>query len=134
MPNDSSALISRPVNVCTTDRTVPLTATLSEIRIGRSVSPLKSSSASFSSNVSVRLKFVRPRISGITAMEKALSVSARRPSVTVIEMSSTEPILEAVGLPDSVPVASSNVAQIGRLSMLNVSGSFSGSEAVGKKL
>ena len=46
-------------------------------------------------------------------------------------MFSTTPMLPSIGVPERRPVVSSNSAHVGRLLMLNVSVSPSGSEAVG---
>lgn len=56
------------------------------------------------------------------------------PSLTLITMFEYMPTLAAAGVPESIPVLLLKVSHDGRLEMLNVSLSPSGSEAAGVKL
>src|SRR5512134_2646738 len=66
-------------------------------------------------------------------MAKAGSAARSEPSETLMTMFEYDPTLVSVGVPYSVPVVASKVAQAGLPEMLKVSGSPSGSEAVGRK-
>jgi len=62
---------------------------------------------------------------------KAGKDMVERPSLTRITIFEYVPTCALVGVPDNRPVDVSNVAQLGRLEMLNVNRSSLGSVAVG---
>ena len=70
----------------------------------------------------------------ITSILKAGSVTLNSPSLTLITIPVVMPTSLLPGMPVSVPVVVLKLAQLGLLLMLNVSGSLSGSLAVGVKL
>jgi hypothetical protein len=74
-------------------------------------------------------EIVGGRFGCVTTIENAASDAVACPSLTLIAMFEDEPA--AAGVPVSCPVLPLNVAQVGRLVMLYVSGSASGSLAVG---
>ena len=66
---------------------------------------------------------------GLTTIRKALPSVTLTPSLTEIRRLSYEPTSASDGVPDSIPLLVSNETQAGRFARVNVSRSFSGSEA-----
>jgi hypothetical protein len=76
----------------------------------------------------------RPFETAVTATANGLNAVLAAPSLTEIEMFEYVPTSEAVGVPESRPVAVLNVAHAGLFWIVNASVSPSASAALGVKL